>query len=80
MRGQEIILRASEYLLTRCEWFLRREEIRLKKLKEEKTTRLQGWEEKPRGMEKVKRILISQVNGCNEVLAVGFEKFFHSQM
>ena len=30
MRWQDIVLRASEYLLTRCEWFLRREEIRLK--------------------------------------------------
>ena len=30
MRSQEIALRASKYLLTRCEWFLRREEIRLK--------------------------------------------------
>ena len=29
MRRQEIVMRASEYLLTRCEWFLRREEIRL---------------------------------------------------
>ena len=33
------------------------------KLEEEKTTRLQGWQEKPRGMEKLKHILISQVNG-----------------
>ena len=33
-----------------------------KKLEEEKTTRLQGREEKPRGTEKLKRILISQVN------------------
>ena len=30
MRWQEIVLRASEYLLTRCEWFLQKEEIRLK--------------------------------------------------
>ena len=30
IQWQEIVLRASEYLLTRCEWFLRREEIRLK--------------------------------------------------
>ena len=30
MRWQEIVLRASEYLLSRCEWFLRKEEIRLK--------------------------------------------------
>ena len=30
MQWEETILRASEYLLTRCEWFLRREEIRLK--------------------------------------------------
>ena len=30
MRWQEIILQASEYLLTRCEWLLRRKEIRLK--------------------------------------------------
>ena len=29
MQWQEIVLRASEYLLTRCEWFLRREENRL---------------------------------------------------
>ena len=34
-----------------------------KKLEEEKTTRLQGWQEKLRGTEKLKRILISQVNG-----------------
>ena len=34
-----------------------------KKLEEEKTTILQGWQEKPRGTEKLKRILISQVNG-----------------
>ena len=33
MRSQEIVLRASEYLLTRCEWFLRREEIRLNGIK-----------------------------------------------
>ena len=26
---KKIVLRASEYLLTRCEWFLRREEIPL---------------------------------------------------
>ena len=26
----EIVLRASEYLLTSCEWFLQREEISLK--------------------------------------------------
>ena len=30
MRQQEIVLPAGEYLLTCCEWFLRREEIRLK--------------------------------------------------
>ena len=30
MRWQEIVLRASEYLLTRCEWLLQREETRLK--------------------------------------------------
>ena len=30
MRWQKIVPRASEYLLTRCEWFLRWEEIRLK--------------------------------------------------
>ena len=29
MGWQKIVLRASEYLLTRCDWFLRREEIRL---------------------------------------------------
>ena len=34
-----------------------------KKLEEEKTTRLRGWQEKPQGTEKLKRILISQVNG-----------------
>ena len=34
-----------------------------KKLEEEKTTRLQDWEEKPQGRKKIKRILISQVNG-----------------
>ena len=34
VRWQEIVLRASEYLLTRCERFLRREEIRLKALAE----------------------------------------------
>ena len=32
MRWQEIVLRAGQYLLTRYEWFLRREEIRLKLL------------------------------------------------
>ena len=26
MRRQEIVLQASKYLLTRCEWFLQREE------------------------------------------------------
>ena len=30
-----------------------------KKLEEEKTTRLQGWEEKPQSTEKLNRILIS---------------------
>ena len=34
-----------------------------KRLEEVKTTRLQGWQEKPRGMEKLKRILFCQVNG-----------------
>ena len=33
------------------------------KLEQEKTARLQGWQEKPRGTEKLKCILISQVNG-----------------
>ena len=32
-------------------------------LEEEKTTRLQGWQEKSRGTEKLQCILISQVNG-----------------
>ena len=37
-----------------------------KKLEEEKTTRLQGWEEKSQCTKKLKRILISRVNGWQE--------------
>ena len=33
------------------------------KMKVEKTAGLEGWQENPRGTEKLKRILISQVNG-----------------
>ena len=43
VRLQEIVLRASEYLLTRCEWFLRREEIRLKSDFNDKKTQCIIW-------------------------------------
>ena len=39
MRWQKIVLRASEYLPTRCEWFLRREEIRLNNVNNSDTDR-----------------------------------------